>query len=249
MRPYDGERRKSEQVEEMFDNIAPSYDLMNTLMTFGMYRRWRDKALGEAYKALKNPDSAHRIIDLATGTGDLAFELASRYPLAEVRGVDLSENMLAQARQKADRLREAGAVKGVDNIVFESGDCLDLKYPDDTFDLLTIAYGVRNFEDLAKGFREFYRILRPGGICMILELSRPENGFLQWGYDIYSGKMIPAIGRMVSKDSRAYSYLPESIKAMPPRSVIAGMLKNTGFSKVEYRSLCMGVVTYYIAKK
>ena len=237
VKPYDESRPKEEQVEEMFDSIAPAYDFMNTAMTFGLHRRWRDKAL----KRLRDAGgSTLRVIDLATGTGDVAFALSRLFPEAEITGVDLSEGMLEVARKKQ---REG------DRILFESGDCLDLKYPDGSFDKLTIAYGVRNFEDLARGFREFHRVLTPGGTAMILELSRPENPAIRLGYDIYSRGLIPLVGRMVSKDSRAYSYLPESIKAMPPRSRIAEMLREAGFSDVSFKSMTMGVVTCYLATK
>lgn len=236
VKPYDLERPKGEQVEEMFDNIAPAYDFMNTAMTFGMHRRWRDKAL----RRLKaSCGGAKRVIDLATGTGDVAFALSRLFPEAEVTGVDLSEKMLEVARKK-----NAGG-----RITFEAGDCLNLRFEDGSFDMLTIAYGVRNFENLEKGFKEFHRILKPGGRCMILELSRPENPVVRLGYDIYSRGLIPLMGKLVSKDTRAYTYLPESIKAMPPRSRIAEMLREAGFSNVEYRGLTLGVVTYYIAER
>lgn len=236
VKPYDESRPKGEQVEEMFDSIAPAYDFMNTAMTFGLHRRWRDKALTWLSGA---GGQSRKVIDLATGTGDVAFALARLFPDAEITGVDLSEGMLEIARKKQQD----------EKITFESGDCLNLKYPDGSFDKLTIAYGVRNFEDLSRGFHEFYRVLNPGGIVMILELSRPENPVIRVGYDIYSRGLIPLVGRLVSKDSRAYSYLPESIKAMPPRARIAEMLREAGFSDVSFKSMTMGVVTCYLAKK
>ena len=243
VKPYDESRPKGEQVEEMFDSIAPAYDFMNTAMTFGLHRRWRRNALhalrDAIYKAEAETTKSVDLIDLATGTGDVAFDLADMFPNARITGVDLSEGMLEVARRKNKR----------DNIRFESGDCLKLKYTDGSFDALTIAYGVRNFENLATGFSEFHRVLKSGGTAMILELSRPENPIIRLGYDIYSRGLIPLMGRMVSKDSRAYSYLPESIKAMPPRSHIARMLSDAGFSEVYFKSLSLGVVTYYIAKK
>lgn len=236
VKPYDESRPKGEQVEEMFDSIAPAYDFMNTAMTFGLHRRWRDKALQQLRDAVGD---SRRVIDLATGTGDVAFALSRLFPRAEITGVDLSEGMLEVARKKQHE----------EHIIFESGDCLTLKYPDGSFDALTIAYGVRNFEDLARGFREFHRVLAPGGTAMILELSRPENPVIRLGYDVYSRGLIPLVGRIVSKDSRAYSYLPESIKAMPPRAKIAEMLREAGFSDVSFKIMTMGVVTCYLAKK
>lgn len=245
VKPYEKEGRKGKQVEAMFDSIAPAYDFMNTAMTFGMHRRWLRKALDSAGKALdgREPDA---IVDLATGTGEVAFSLAGRFPDAAVKGVDLSEGMLAVAREKLREREERG---GERRIRFVQGDCLALDDADGSFDLLTIAYGVRNFENLEKGFREFYRVLRPGGICMILELSRPESRFVRLGYDLYSRTLIPLAGRMVSKDRRAYSYLPESIAAMPPRRRIAEMLGEAGFKKVNFKSMTFGVVTFYIAEK
>ena len=233
----------------MFDNIAPAYDFMNTAMTFGLHRRWLRKALKAL--ATRLPDGTAgdgmQILDLATGTGEVAFSLASMFPQAEITGADLSEGMLEVARKKLAEeprlLPLAGRVK------FQQGDCLDLKYAPESFDALTIAYGVRNLENLKRGFEEFYRVLRPGGSCMILELSRPENRFLRLGYDIYSRTLIPLAGRLVSSDRRAYSYLPESIVAMPPREKICEMLEQTGFRNVEFKSLTLGVVTYYLATK
>lgn len=238
VRPYDTRRTKGEQVEEMFDSIAPAYDFMNTAMTFGMHRRWLRKALRAAQR-----NGVCDVIDLATGTGDVAFRLAGQYPDAHITGVDLSEGMLGVARAKADGLPELARVE------FEQGDCLNLRFADGSFDLLTIAYGVRNFENLRKGFREFHRVLRPGGSFMILELSRPENPLVRMGYDIYARGVIPLAGRLVSHDPLAYTYLPKSIAAMPPRREIVRMLEEAGFRNVRYTSLTLGVVTFYIGEK
>lgn len=241
IKPYSESEAKGSQVEAMFDNIASSYDFMNTAMTFGLHRRWLRKAL----RVLKDGSQPKNILDLATGTGEVAFSLARLFPAAKILGVDLSEGMLAVAREKLHRDHpDIGAA-----VEFRQGDCLDLELPDGSFDAVTIAYGVRNFENLAKGFREFFRVLRPGGRLLILELSRPENKVIRLGYDLYSRTLIPLIGRMVSKDSRAYSYLPESIAAMPPRRRIAEMLCEAGFTDAKFKSLTLGAVTYYIAEK
>ena len=240
--PYNDELSKGEQVEAMFDNIAPAYDFMNTAMTFGMHRHW----LASALKALKSSVSSLNpveILDMATGTGDVALKLAEIYPDADIKGVDLSEGMLAVAREKAV------AAGMQERISFVQSDCLALPFADDSFDVLTIAYGVRNFENLMKGFKEFFRVLRPGGKCMILELSRPENKLIRVGYDLYSRTLIPLVGRLVSRDRRAYSYLPESVAAMPPRRRLVEMLREAGFGEVSFKSLTLGAVTYYIATK
>lgn len=246
IKPYDAEGSKGEQVETMFDSIAPAYDFMNTAMTFGMHRRWLRKALEAAIGTLlqggnHSGATAPEVLDLATGTGDVAFKIADLLGGARITGVDLSEGMLREAAQKAKN-RNA-------DIRFVQGDCLDLQFSDNSFDLLTIAYGVRNFENLERGFREFYRVLKPGASFMILELSRPENGVIRLGYDLYASCVIPLIGRVVSKDRCAYSYLPQSIAAMPSRAKVASMLRDAGFRDVGYKSLTLGVVTYYIGRK
>lgn len=249
IKPYDSLSAKGAQVEAMFDNIAPAYDFMNTAMTFGLHRRWLRKALESVLERWKESEAPGRtplpedIIDLATGTGDVAFRLSDMLPSARILGVDLSEGMLKVARSKVDTLARKRDIR------FEQGDCLQLACPDNSFDLLTIAYGVRNFENLEKGFREFFRVLRPGALFMILELSRPENRIVRPGYDLYARGVIPLIGRMVSKDRRAYTYLPESIAAMPSRRAVAEMLTSVGFKNVTFKSLTMGVVTFYIGMK
>lgn len=241
--PYDGERPKGEQIEEMFDSIAPAYDFMNRAMTFGMHVSWKEKALDLAAKALSAPPE--NIIDLATGTGDVAFTLARRFPDAKITGCDLSSRMLEIAEKKRKELDPVEA----ERLRFEQGDCLALKYTDNSFHLATIAYGVRNFENLKEGLEEIYRVLHPDGVCMILELSRPENFILRAGYDLYSGLLIPIAGRLASGDNRAYKYLPQSIKAMPARRTMKHILEAVGFRNVSYKSLTMGVVTIYTAQK
>ena len=245
VKPYDNGSAKGQQVEAMFDSIAPAYDFMNSAMTFGLHRRWLSRSLraleGRAAIGAGRP----RILDLATGTGDVAFSLARRFPGAAVTGVDLSEGMLRVAREKLRK--DHPELQG--RVEFMQGDCLDLRQESDSFDAVTIAYGVRNFEDLRRGFREFFRVLKPGGVCMILELSRPENALVRPLYDLYSRTLIPLTGRLVSRDRRAYSYLPESIAAMPPRSGIARMLEEAGFHNVSFHSLTLGAVTFYLAKK
>ena len=245
IKPYDQGSSKAEQVEAMFDNIAPSYDFMNTAMTFGLHRSWLKKALDKVHDMSVADNGQPSILDIATGTGDVAFRLAALFPQADITGVDLSEGMLAVARRKLEELPAEEASR----IRFLQGNGLDLSFPDASFNLITIAYGVRNFENLKKGFEEFFRTLKPGAKCMILELSRPENPVIRLGYDLYSRLIIPFIGRLVSKDRRAYSYLPQSIAAMPSRKKMAEMLRDAGFRNVFYKPLTMGVVTYYIAEK
>lgn len=241
--PYDQSRPKGEQIEEMFDAIAPAYDFMNRSMTFGMHVSWRNKALKLVSESL--PCSPKSVIDLATGTGDVAFALSKCFPEAEITGCDLSGRMLAIAEEKKKELDTDARHL----LSFEQADCMKLPYAEESFDLATIAYGVRNFENLRNGLEGIFRILKPGGRLMILELSRPENLILRTGYDFYSRLLIPIAGRLASGDNRAYKYLPQSIKAMPPRSGMKKILESVGFRNVRFKSLTMGVVTIYIAEK
>lgn len=242
--PYDNSRHKTEQVEEMFDSIAPAYDFMNTAMTFGLHRIWRSKALKAASRAA-GEKGFRDILDIATGTGDVAFELNRRFPKARITGLDLSEGMLKVADKKLKNADESVR----NHIIFEQGDSLDMRFPDNSFDLITVAYGVRNFEHLDRGLTEMTRVLRPGGTLCIIELSCPVNPVLLSFYNLYSRHIIPAVGRLVSGDSRAYTYLPESIAAAPQRDALTSLMTRAGLCDTRWRSLTFGAVTYYIAHK
>lgn len=241
IKPYADNRRKGEQVQEMFDAIAPSYDFMNTAMTMGLHRRWRDQALDaviEDFGGAKPGD----VLDIATGTGDVAFELHKRLPAARITGLDLSEGMLAIAREKLSR-SDAATRRLMD---FEQGDSLAISYPDASFDLVTVAYGVRNFDRLGEGLKEMARVLRSGGRICIIELSEPEGAVLKGLYRLYTRTLIPAAGRLVSGDSRAYTYLPQSIAASPQRRAMTELMQEAGFKNCRWKSLTLGAVTYYI---
>lgn len=240
--PYDDSRHKTEQVEQMFDSIAPAYDFMNTAMTFGLHRYWRDRALAALRKAAPE---ASDILDVATGTGDVAFRLASLFPHARITGCDLSGGMLAIAQRKLERAEKS--VK--ERISFGQADCLALPYADSSFDAVTVAYGVRNFERLAQGYAEMLRVLRPGGVLCVIELSCPEGKLTRPLYNLYSRQLIPTVGRLVSGDSRAYSYLPESIAAAPQRDAMTALMREAGFGRAAWRSLTFGAVTVYLARK
>lgn len=242
--PYDDRREKTEQVEEMFDSIASAYDFMNTAMSFGLHRKWRSKALKAVTKSM-NGRLPSDVLDIACGTGDVTFDLHKRFPKATVIGLDLSEKMLDEAAKKLKKFDKAAQ----SHISFEKGDSLALRFNDKSFDLITVAYGVRNFEKLEKGLKEMARVLRPGGKICIIELSEPSNKFTLWGYKLYSGHIIPRIGRMVSGDSRAYSYLPESIAAAPQRDRLTSLMKKAGLRECRWKSLSFGVVTYYIGSR
>lgn len=218
----------------MFDAIAPAYDFMNRAMTFGLDRLWL-KALVDVVRASR----PHDIIDMATGTGDVALALARKLPDAKVVGLDLSEGMLAKARQKA----------GGDKVTFRQADCIHTGLPDACADAITIAYGVRNYADIAAGYREMARLLRPGGSVAVLELSTPTSPLTLPIYRLYTRTLIPAVGRLISGDSRAYSYLPESIAAAPQRHSMTAIMQEAGLSDVYFRPLTFGVCTLYTAKK
>lgn len=236
--PYDNNRSKTEQVQEMFDSIAPAYDFMNRAMTFGIDHLWRNKAV----KMIKNhrPQS---ILDVATGTGDLAIKLAHRLKPQKVTGIDLSEGMLDVGRKKVSEA-------GLDSIItFTQGDCLNLPFDDNTFDCVTVAYGVRNFEHLDKGYSEMQRVLRPGGMICVIELSTPTSRVIKPLYKFYTQHIIPFIGRLVSKDVRAYSYLPESIAAVPQGDNMLQLMREARFTNCHFKPLTFGTCTIYTAIK
>lgn len=242
--PYDDSRDKTEQVREMFDSIAPAYDFMNTAMTFGMHRWWRNRALSAATRGAES-GALLTVLDIATGTGDVAYEIHSRFPNAMVTGLDLSAGMLAEAEKKLASLDEDSRK----HLRFMQGDSLDLQFKDNEFDLITVAYGVRNFEHLDRGLTEMARVLKPGGTLCVIELSEPVPEITKFLYRLYSRHVIPMVGRLVSGDSRAYSYLPESIAAAPQRDRLTVLMQNAGLHDCSWKSLTMGVVTYYLATK
>lgn len=242
--PYNDDAPKGEQVEQMFDAISGSYDAMNGIMSVGLHRRWRNTALKTAARDFSDSKPT-RILDVATGTGDVAFELHHMFPEAEIRGIDLSEGMLKVARDKLEKCDESAKK----HITFERGDSLAIDAPDDTYDLITVAYGVRNFEHLEAGYREMYRVLRPGGVLCVIELSMPEQKLTRAAYKLYSRFLVTAVGTMVSGDNRAYAYLPESIEACPQRREMALLMRKAGFRHCRWRSLTFGAVTFYLATK
>lgn len=237
--PYaDDSRHKSEQVREMFDAIAPAYDFMNRAMTFGIDRLWRRRAV----RLMQDVDHA-KILDIATGTGDLAILMADMLDGADITGVDLSEGMIEVGRRKVAERNLS------ERIHFAAADCLSLPFADNSFDCITCAYGVRNFENLAAGYAEMQRVLRPGGLLVIVELSTPPSPLVRPFYNLYTRHLIPTVGRMVSKDTRAYSYLPESIAAVPQREEMCGIMRGAGLTDCRYILLTFGTCTIYTARK
>ena len=237
VKPYSNEGEKREQVEVMFDNIAKEYDRYNYLASFNIDRIWRKRAIS----SLK-PFAPRRILDIATGTGDLALLINKKLKPETVIGCDISEGMMQVAREKCRK-------RGVTNIKFEKEDCTALSYPDNSFDAVTSSFGVRNFQELEKALGEMHRVLCPGGHLVILELSSPTRFPMKQLFPIYAKYVMPILGRIFSKDTKAYEYLPESIAAFPQGEVMQEILKKVGFSKVEFRRYTGGVCTFYLATK
>ncbi len=239
IKPYAGaEESKGRQVERMFDGIAHSYDLLNHTLSLGIDRRWRKAAIESLL-----PYSPSKVLDVATGTGDFALLTARTLPCAAVTGVDLSEGMLAVGRKK---IKEAGLEN---RIALRKEDCLRLSFADNSFDALTVAYGVRNFEDLDTGLREMCRVLRPGGRLVIVELTSPVRFPMKQLFWLYSHVLMPAVGKIVSHDSSAYTYLPATMEAFPQGERMTGILAKAGFRDVKFRRFTFGLSTLYTATK
>ena len=236
--PYGSEGRKTEQVERMFDHIAPTYDRLNHTLSLGIDRRWRRRAI-----RWLAPFRPQEVLDVATGTGDFALLACRLLKPRTLTGIDLSEGMMQVGRQKA---KDAGLA---DCIRFRREDCEALSFPDASFDAVTVAFGIRNFEHLDVGLREMCRVLRPGGHLVILELSTPDRFPMRQLFSLYSRVAMPVIGRSISHDNSAYTYLPESIRAFPQGEVMSQSLRRAGFSQVQFRRLTFGLCTLYMATK
>lgn len=237
VKPY-GEGAKTEQVRQMFDSIAPAYDFMNRAMTMGIDIWWRKLAV----KRLKRLHPT-RLLDVATGTGDFAIQLHRSLQPQHITGIDLSQGMLDEAKRK---VKEKGLEK---DISFEQGDCMALPMQDEAFDAVTVAFGVRNFEHLLQGYREMARVLKPGGMLCVLELSTPTNPIIRWFYDLYTLHIIPAIGTIKSGDKSAYRYLPQSIAAVPQGDDMLQLMREAGLRDATFKRLTLGVCTIYSAFK
>ncbi len=238
VKPYRSARTKKEEVREMFDRIAPRYDLLNHTLSCNVDRLWRRRVVARVA-----PAAPRRICDVATGTGDLAFELARRIPGCRITGVDLSEGMLAAARRKA-------VEQGLDDrVTFERGDAEHLAAEDAWADAVTVAFGVRNFGDPEAGLREMARILRPGGRLVVLEFSRPRNRLFRAVYEGYTAHVLPRIGGAVSHDRAAYEYLPASVAAFAPPQEFVAMMERAGLHDCRACSLSFGIAQIYIGEK
>ena len=236
--PYHEGGDKAQQVELMFDNIAPAYDTLNHRLSWNIDRGWRKKAI----RQLK-PYQPQAILDIATGTGDFAIMAAQMLKPQRLTGADISEGMMDIGRKKV-------AAKGLSDIItFDKEDCTHLSYPDASYDAVTAAFGIRNFADLDKGLAEMYRVLRPGGHLSIVELTTPVSFPMKQLFHIYSHTVLPVYGRLVSKDASAYSYLTKTIEAFPQGERMVDILKKAGFADAQFKRLTFGICTMYFATK
>lgn len=236
--PYNApDQSKKQQVEQMFDTISGEYDGLNRVISFGIDVKWRKKVV-DLVKAT-NPDS---VLDIATGTGDLIIQMAQT-KASRLVGLDISEGMLAVGRKK---ISAADLDQGIEMI---QADSEAMPFEDNSFDAITVAFGVRNFEHLEKGLAEILRVLKPGGLFVILETSVPTKTPFKQGYNLYSKYILPGIGRVFSKDRDAYKYLSESASVFPFGEVLNNILRKTGFKDVDDKPQTFGVATIYTASK
>lgn len=238
IKPYDGQGDKGALVEQMFDNIAPSYDTLNHRLSWDIDKYWRHKAIKQLKKL-----QPQRMLDIATGTGDFAILEAEMLKPKQIIGADISEGMMEIGRQKV-------AKKGLSEVIsFAKEDCLNLSFDDNSFDAVTAAFGIRNFQDLDKGLAEMCRVLRPGGMLCIVELTTPVHFPMKQLFSIYSNTVLPIYGKLISKDSSAYDYLNKTIAAFPQGERMMDILKNAGFKEAKFERLTFGICTLYIATK
>ena len=223
----------------MFDGIAPDYDRLNHMMSLGVDRSWRRRALREIVDAGR----AQSILDIACGTGDFSLAIAGgMHPDSRIVGLDLSEGMLAVMR---DKVSKAGLQ---DKISCEQGDSEAMRFADDSFDVVTIAFGIRNFAHREAALREILRVLKPGGRLVILELSVPENRILRWGYNLYFKHFVPWIGGLISGDRAAYTYLPASVQAFPGRREWMATMSRCGYAQVRHKAFTLGLCRMYVGE-
>lgn len=232
--PYNSGESKKQQVATMFNNVAGTYDFLNHFFSLGIDKLWRKKLV-----KLIGESRPKRILDVATGTADLAIAEMQLQP-EQIIGIDISEKMLGVGRQK---------IKAYPTIELQLGDSEHLQFPDNSFDAVSVAFGVRNFEHVDKGLEEMRRVLRPGGKAFILEFSKPTNWFFKKLYYFYFCNVLPFIGRLISGDAKAYAYLPESVRLFPDGDRFVQLLQDAGYKNITCTTLTFGISTIYIAEK
>jgi demethylmenaquinone methyltransferase/2-methoxy-6-polyprenyl-1,4-benzoquinol methylase len=238
IKPFSSEGSKKEQVGAMFDSIAPRYDLVNRVLSAGIDVSWRRKAI----RCLA-ADKPGMVLDVATGTADMALMAARMLPGAQIVGIDISEKMLEIGRKKVEE-KQLGT-----KIALHRGDGETINFADNTFDAVMVAFGVRNFEQLDKGLQEILRVLKPGGQLVVLEFSKPRLPGVRSLYNLYMGVIAPQVARWFRQSRKAYSYLNESAKAFPDRQQFDEILKTTGFIHTEWKPLSLGICCIYRGRK
>ena len=236
--PYGAKTDKTQQVEQMFDNIASTYDTLNHRLSWNIDRYWRRKAIRKL-----QPFAPKEVLDIATGTGDFAIQTCRFLPSVSIKGVDISEGMMAVGQKKVELMGLQ------ERISFERQDCTALTFDDNSYDAVIAAFGIRNFADLDKGLREMCRVLRPGGHLCILELTQPVAFPVRQLFQLYSHTVLPLYGRLISKDSEAYTYLTKTIEAFPQGERMVEILQQAGFRQAQFQRLTFGICTLYFATK
>ena len=238
IKPYGKEGEKGKLVEEMFDNIAPTYDTLNHRLSWDIDKGWRKKAIRQLL-----PFQPKTILDIATGTGDFAILSAKELLPQRMIGIDISEGMMKIGQKKVE-------AEGLQHIVsFKKDDCTHLSFDDNSFDAVTAAFGIRNFQNLDQGLSEMYRVLKPNGHLSIVELTTPVSFPMKQLFKLYSHTILPVYGKLISKDTSAYSYLTKTIEAFPQGEVMLGILRKAGFKNASFKRLTFGICTMYFATK
>ena len=236
--PYGDSSSKKVQIEKMFDNVAWRYDILNRALSMGVDIAWRKKLI----KQLQAYNPKH-ILDMATGTADLAVMAAKKMPGTQITGIDLSSNMIKMGLRKVEKKTLGDLVK------LETGDSENIQYPDETFDSSMVAFGVRNFENLELGLNELYRVIKPGAPLFILEFSKPTIFPIKQLFNLYFNMILPIIGKIFSKDQSAYRYLYESVQAFPDYGEMQKIMEGVGFKKCRWESLSFGICCLYVGEK
>ena len=238
IKPYGKEGEKGKLVEEMFDNIAPTYDTLNHRLSWDIDKGWRKKAIRQLL-----PFQPKAILDIATGTGDFAILSAKELRPQRMIGIDISEGMMKIGQKKV----EAEELQHI--VSFKKDDCTHLSFDDNSFDAVTAAFGIRNFQNLDQGLSEMYRVLKPNGHLSIVELTTPVSFPMKQLFKLYSHTMLPVYGKLISKDTSAYSYLTKTIEAFPQGEVMLDILRKAGFKNASFKRLTFGICTMYFATK
>ena len=239
VKPYrDSEKSKKEQIAQMFDNIAPRYDKLNRVLSAGIDASWRRQAILQLHE-----DKPDRILDVATGTADMALLAYQELKPQKIIGIDISDQMLEIGRKKVDKEALTPFIQ------LQTGDSETIKFADNSFDAVIVAFGVRNFENLEKGLKEMLRVLRPGGKLVVLEFSRPQIKIFRNLYNLYMGIVAPEVARWFSQNKKAYQYLNQSARLFPERQDFADILTNAGYSDTSFKTLSAGICCIYTGRK